>query len=447
MSYIDRIKLNAFETKIRENKNNSQNYVNNVNFNGQIFPFRENNSEYKYMSVTIDLTEEDPSKCCQYRDDALSMTAGSSDWDEFFGHFPCTLNESTKEVKKLNRDNFNKYEDNANRDNTFDTMICFPLRGINIFRVSHYLTVSMTDNPNDSAYQYYAHTYNGIIRKNMYISAYKARKTNWNSQFQDTDSIYSTYKNGNVTARLTQSYYFRTDGTDGSILANFKKACSNKGFGYDAYGWYQYIYLQVMYILKYCNLDSQKTIGRGLVNRNSATLYVGNTDTYGMDSELKRAEVGSDFTYCTEDYDYMSSLPAYQVKLFGLEDLWGNRWTLLDNIKAIDESKLYTSTTNGTPVNNSYYKNIIKVPRNLRGWLRIPYGTNELGFLADTISTIPNTSVNFTDENTITLDKDFIYMGQGGYYAELNSAGIFLNGLMLNDTGSSYTFRFCYFEN
>src|SRR5574344_1002395 len=43
---------------------------------------------YKKMTVNIDLTNSNPATCITYADDAVGMTAGSSAWDEFFGHYP-----------------------------------------------------------------------------------------------------------------------------------------------------------------------------------------------------------------------------------------------------------------------------------------------------------------------------------------------------------------------
>lgn len=85
----------------------------------------------KTMSVILDLTNPDPTQWASYADDAVGMTAGSDAWDDFFGHYPCILDNGV-ELGKLKRDNFAQYEDGTTAPITTlgkDVMICFPRRG------------------------------------------------------------------------------------------------------------------------------------------------------------------------------------------------------------------------------------------------------------------------------------------------------------------------------
>lgn len=50
----------------------------------------------------IDESKSDPSQMITYGDDATDMTAGSSDWDDFFGYRPCLLDASGNVYKYLN---------------------------------------------------------------------------------------------------------------------------------------------------------------------------------------------------------------------------------------------------------------------------------------------------------------------------------------------------------
>ena len=43
----------------------------------------------KVMTVVIDQSNSNPETCITYADDAVGMTSGSSEWDDFFGHYPC----------------------------------------------------------------------------------------------------------------------------------------------------------------------------------------------------------------------------------------------------------------------------------------------------------------------------------------------------------------------
>ena len=131
---------------------------------------------FRTMTVRIDLANSNPSSCITYQDDAVGMTAKSSDWDNFFGHYPVLLKNGV-EVGKLNPNNFAQFEDGSAADITSgdagDVMIAFPRRGVKISTSGDILTISMTDDPDNSDFTYYAHT-RGTTRKEVfYLGAYK----------------------------------------------------------------------------------------------------------------------------------------------------------------------------------------------------------------------------------------------------------------------------------
>ena len=131
----------------------------------------------RVMTVRIDTTDSNPDTCCTYMDDATSMSAKSSDWDDFFGHYPVLLTASGSETK-LNPNNFAQTESGGTADITSgsagDVMIAFPRRDIRIYTSGNYVYVSMTDDLGATNYTHYAHKKGSSDVSKFYYGAYKA---------------------------------------------------------------------------------------------------------------------------------------------------------------------------------------------------------------------------------------------------------------------------------
>jgi hypothetical protein len=240
--------------------------------------------EYKVWTVKIDESNSNPLSCCTYADDAVGMTKGSSDWDDIFGYKPCIMKDGVV-VGYLNPDNFSKYEDGTTAPITgsnCDTMIEFPRMGLNISKSDSVITVSLTNNPNDENFCYFAHNRGETQKDYFYLGAYLACVLNSQYIYSQPNRSVAEYK----------------------TLTNFITYAHNRGTGYEIMGFYQWTYIQALYILKYGNLNSQAALGQGFVNANVRKL-TGITATKGM---------------CYGD----TSSDADRVKLFGLEDAWGN---------------------------------------------------------------------------------------------------------------------------
>lgn len=249
---------------------------------------------YRIMTVNIDLSNSNPETCITYADDAVYMVSGSSEWDDFFGHYPVLFKDGN-EVGRLNPNNFEQFETGKEADiysgEAGDVMIAFPCRGLSIEKNDNILTVSMTDNEEKENFKYYAHT-KGDIRKNkFYLGTYKS--------YVESSRLRSL-SNKTITSNLTMSTY--------------RLYAHENGIGYEQSGWHQLIFRQSMYLLKYKNLDSQTMIGCGYFHANENTsMTTGNTNTKGMDYGIVENE-------------------NFQMKLFGLEDFWGNKSEWIDGI-------------------------------------------------------------------------------------------------------------------
>lgn len=212
-----------------------------------------------------------------------------SSWKEFFGYKPCLFKNGAV-VGYLDPNDYTKFEDGTAADitsgNAGDVMIEFPRRGIKISKSGTTVTVSMTKANNVSGYSYNAHNRGTTKKDNFYIGAY----------FGTLDS-----------KKRLRSISGKTL-TSGTGLPSLKyerdihKYTTANGTGYSEIGFYQWVYLQVMYMLQFKgNRNSQSMIGLG--SPPSSEVTTGTLNNSGL-------VYGS-----SENYE--------SVKLFGIENIFG----------------------------------------------------------------------------------------------------------------------------
>lgn len=366
---------------------------------------------YKTMTVVLDLNNSDPTQWATYADDAVNMTAGSSDWDTFFGHYPCILDNGV-ELGKLNPNNFGQYEDGTTAPITTlgkDVMICFPKRGIKLeYLDESHLSVSMTDEMGKSGYSYMAHSYKGNDVDRFYLGTYKG---------------YVGYSGGNY-------YLYSTSNmmpSSGATLATFRDYAHNRGTGYEQSAFFQLTFRQVMYLLKYKGQDAQIVIGKGYTSteNNTASIATGNTNTRGM--------------------DWGESTGTYQMKLFGLEDFYGNIYEFIDGIMTNSSSQLYVADGNYNDSGTNYTSAGTDALSSsmAAGFLRYPNGTNLAGFTLKTES--------YGLDSTYFCDYTFIYSSRvasfGGAWGMGLRAGVFTLNMSPNTSTANSNFgaRLMYF--
>lgn len=343
--------------------------------------------QYHTYTVIINQDDSDPETACTYADDAIGMTPGSSEWDEIFGEYPVML-KSGVEGKRINQNDFSKYEDGSTipADGTDgDWMIKFPYRKYKISTVgsSNAIKIQISDNPNFLSSEIAFKDYSGNTKDCFYVAAFIGSQTNYNS-------LPYQYPNFHI---LPNDIFTR---------------CENNGEGYSVLGFQQYTYLQVLYLLKYKNRKSVN-FAYGAIN-NPYMITTGETLRYGMNMENVSESIRKDKTK--------------PMKMFGIEDLWGNYRQLLKGVY-VDTSKnlIMKYTQYGeTVVSTNYIK---------KGTLRfILARTNNIlgGFL-------PSSVMNYSDSYTynycgeITID-DASVLGKllitySMYLTSNNESGIF----------------------
>ena len=297
----------------------------------------------KIYTVKIDQSNSNPLSCCTYADDAVGMTKGSSDWDDIFGYKPCIMKDGAV-VGYLNPNDFTKYEDGTTApitDSNYDVMIEFPRRGLNISTSGDIITVSLTDATNDENFNYLAHKRGNTQKDYFYLGAYDA-----------TGSSSKLGSNSGLAPLVS------------TTLTDFITYAHNRGTGYEIMGFYQWTYIQALYILKYGNLNSQAALGKGYTG-SSAAQTTGYCNAKGM---------------C---YGNTSSTTD-RVKLFGLEDLWGNVYQWICGLYCNGSYNLLTTTDNfgtSTTASNWEYSVSSGVSSNTYGYTTKLQGTNNGGFV------------------------------------------------------------------
>lgn len=386
--------------------------TNNTTYYFRLFPYSTNgvyntNDEseisgtpvpFKTMTVVIDQSNSNPSNCITYADDAVNMTAGSSEWDNFFKHYPCLL-KNGEEVGKLNPNDFSKFEDGTDADitsgNAGDVMIAFPRMGVKISTSGNILTVSMTDDPNKDGYTYYAHQRGSTDKDVFYLGAYKGYELS--SKLRSLSGKAPTVSK---TIGAFRTLARANGGSDG-----------NGGSGYDQSGFYQLIFRQVMYLLKYKNLDSQTALGRGYVDGNSAKKNTGGTNTKGM--------------------DFGETTGKQQMKLFGLEDFWGNIYEWIDGLFCNSSRHILTGTQGFNDTGSGYTDQGQGASSNLSNYISKVQGTSETGFIAKEVS---------GSTSTYYCDYGSLYAGYlpsfGGAWFDGSAAGAFLLDVDSSASGS-----------
>ena len=345
--------------------------------------------QYRIMTVKIDLNNSNPATCGSYADDALDMESGKTEsatnmWQEFFRYRPCLFKDG-KVVGYLNPNDFTKFENGTAADitsgNAGDVMIQFPRRGVRISKSENIVTVSMTDDPNDSSFKYYAHQRGSVDKDYFYLGAY----------------------DGYVTGHKLRSLSGKSPSMSIS-LASFDTYGKANGTGYGCLGYYQWLFLQVMYVLQFKgNLDSQTTVGTGYVDYDRKA-NTGRANSNGM-------------IYGDNNV----------AKLFGIEDIWGNALQVVNNYYS-NSSYHITTTTDDTITDVSKYTDHGYYGARIlsNGYAENCIGNTEVGFTAPYGSYSGSSSTYFCDYAKFT--KTYVPF-VGGAFDDRDLAGIFFFSL------------------
>lgn len=350
---------------------------------------------FAVYGVTIDLTNSNPLTSVVYTDDAIGMTKGSSAWDAmpiFKDIKPCVLLNGVVQYY-LNPNDFTKKADGTAADITSgsagDVMIEIPKIGFKIATVGSTVTVKITENPADSNYKYYAHTRTTEgDRSKLYVGAYLGC---------DLSSKLRSLSGKTPTASQTHS--------------QFRTLAQANGTGYDKLSFFPIVLLQCLYLIKYGSLDSQTALGRGYVDGNSTAIATGGTNAKGM--------------YFGE------TTGKLQMKFLGIEDFWGNLYSMFDGLVTDASRNVLTAFTNFNDTGSGYTNRGQGATSDIGGYISKPQGTSELGFLIKEAS--GSTTTHFSDVGYLYASylPDF-----GSYWTDGSAAGAFQLRVILSASDS-----------
>ncbi|MBU5332133.1 hypothetical protein KQI61_07970 [Anaerocolumna aminovalerica] len=338
--------------------------------------------KYFIYGVRIDETNSNPLTAVEYTDDAIGMEGGSDEWDllPIFANIqPCLLKDGVVQYY-LNKDNYYYKANGVDLSsivdgNDGDVMIEIPKMAYLFYREGNYLYIKITNDPDakfaDERFCYYAHTRrNEGDRQNLYIGAY----------------------GGCVIDDKLRSLSDKTQ--SGGFLPNFRTQAKANGYGYDILSFYPLMLIQCLYLIKYKHLNCISVLGKGLSGNKT-----GLTNTKG----------------------FYNGVSGEKIKLFGIEDLWGNSHCWIDGIKATSDFKTILAFDNFNDTDNYIKNDIILYNGNITSarYISAVQGTNELGFLFKTLNgsaTTYFTSLTILRTNSVlTLNTIFtLHLYYGG---------------------------------
>ena len=320
---------------------------------------------YKVFSAIIDFSMSNPDSMVTYADDAEGMTGGSSDWwnQPIYNTLRnCLLADGGEILGYLKKDNLTQYENGTNAPITTvgnDVMLEIPQKvGYSIEWVdSQKLKVSVTDNPNDEAFNYDAFSLDS---------------------YNDCDKIYIGVYKGYCTGSKAYSSSGKSV-TVSQTIDTFRTWCRSRGKGYQQRTYASVKLMQCLLIIFYKGLNSQANCGYGYVaSGHSAGVSTGGTNGYGFMSEVIKS---TNPTYMTDQ--------NHQVKCFGIEDFWGNYWEFVDGLCSDSARNVLTCAcakdfdTDGTGYDNNGNGG---VTANIGNYMNRPQGGSKAGFTAQSVA-------------------------------------------------------------
>ena len=337
-----------------------------------------------YKTFTISWEEKsDMSSWWTYSDDATWLTAGSTEFDKFFWYSAVKLSTAGVETAEVKQSwwvlDISQLGTLTSGDNV---MIRFPVLWIKMSKSWSVVTLSITKELNKTGYQYYAHTKWSTVKNAFYIWAYEA------------------YNDSNIL----KSWSWKTP-VNHISLNNARTYAWNNGTWYWVLSFFQKMFISALYIMKYGNPNCQSTVW---------AWYTGG-------SSLQTTWLTNSQTSAT----YWTSSSTQPIKIFWLENWWGNLNERLDGIYTTN-SKILVNVTNSnyssTPTEwVDYVDSWVSFTNNAEWDIASIGGTNLWMFIPSSISWTDYTKYYTDSSKTSTSSIPHI----SWYRTDWNNAWIF----------------------
>ncbi|MFU2417190.1 hypothetical protein [Peptacetobacter sp. AB800] len=354
--------------------------------------------------IKVDNTNSNVSTSITYIEDSIDFTPATNDsfniWQNRFPFNKIKLVgfKEGKETKYINVTNRTQYIDGSFAPTDVDIMVKIPKVYWNFKNTSNGYELRISDSKIDDNWDCYAHKVNGIEKDFIYVGAYL----------------------GSVINDKLRSYNSSMP-TTSKTLTQFRNYARANGEGYQLWNWNTLILIQILYLMAYKNLDSQIALGQGY------TGVGGKTTTGGTNRR----------NLC-----YGSIDNSIQMCFLGIEDLWGNCRQWVDGIVYNKNGEILVTPDNKTfNDDGSNYKNLGKFSTPKNGYISDISHTNESGFFPTAFNGSSNTY--YSDMARISINCIPV---SGGYYRDMNNAGIFNLSVEFtaSGSGSGVGTRLCY---
>lgn len=301
-------------------------------------------------SAYIAQNDSDPNSRVVYKYMASSMTGGSADWDntDIFSQIePYVLAPKvTNGTQKIQKNDYTLLEDGRKITdvysyNQYDVVIKFP---------DLYYRIDYTD----SNLKFYVST-------KPFTNSKK-----WNSRYIGAYLAYTAQDN------CVYSHSSKSP-TDNQSLNTQKQQLANRNDNkYRLFNYDDLLMLQMLFILRYKNTDSELALGRGFVSGESKA-FTGRLNQKGMYS-------GSSTSGASMD----------GIKFCGLEDFWGNIYCYIDGLTVSSDKTLkINGISQGT------------VPSSINTWFKTSH-SKEFPFIQKDNTSGGSSSTYFCDYQQMT---------------------------------------------
>lgn len=271
---------------------------------------------YPIYTVVIDLDDPNPNTRCTYADDAKDMipmnylSPSENDWANKFPFNqirPCVFDSANYTPGKVPKsyvkpNNYRQYLDSTTSiSSNDDVMVEFPRFFHRVKTIGRKLYVSICEVKSTNEFNNFSHLKpDGTYASRIYIGAYLT--------YASSSKAYSQY--GKTLTQTTISTHRTNASARGAQLMNY----------------YMISMLQLLYVMAFKTTSTQKYALGNITT--SSILATGTTDAKGM--------------YFTHDNGKQGQ---QQMKIFGVEDLWGN----------------YTCFTEGTKTSAGSISNTVNI--------------------------------------------------------------------------------------